>query len=143
MSFMDAVKTCFGKYATFSGRALRSEFWWYVLFIFIAQIVLGMVDRAAFGPSELMNMSATGMQGMQDGMGFAFSYQPQPITGIFMLATLVPSLAVGARRLHDTGRSGWWQLLVLIPLIGVIVLIVFWASKGSDSENTYGPAPQA
>jgi len=138
MSFMDSVKTVFGKYATFSGRALRSEFWWYVLFIFIAQIVLGMVDRTIFGPSELMNMSSTGMQ---EGMSFSFSYQPQPITGIFMLATLVPSLAVGARRLHDTGRSGWWQLIGIIPLIGIIVLIIFWASQGKEDENQYGANP--
>lgn len=139
MSFMDSIKTCLGKYATFSGRAARSEFWWFMLFIFVAQIVLGYVDRAVFGPGEVVNMAS----GMQDGMGmdFSFVYQPQPITGLFMLAMLLPNLAVGARRLHDTGRSGWWLLIGLIPLIGIIVLLVFFVSKGNEGENKYGPDP--
>ena len=103
MSFMDSIKTCFGKYATFSGRAARSELWWFWLFLLIAQIVLGTIDSMIFEPKEVMNVAST----MQEGFAFDFSYQPQPITAVFLLATLLPSLAVGARRLHDTGRSGW------------------------------------
>jgi len=140
MSFMESISTCFAKYATFSGRALRSEFWWYVLFILAAQIVLGVVDSMVFESKEVMAVS--GLSNVQEGMSFSFSYQPQPITSIFLLATFLPSLAVGARRLHDTGRSGWWQLIVIIPLIGLIILIVFWASQGVEGDNTYGAAPQ-
>jgi len=139
MSFMDSVKTCFGKYATFSGRASRSEFWWFVLFIFVMQILLGFVDTAVFGPREVMMMSSGA--GMDTGMSFDFNYSPQPITGIFLLAILLPYLAVGARRLHDGGRSGWWWLIGLIPLIGFIVLLVFFIPKGNEGDNNYGADP--
>ncbi len=111
MNFQDAVKTCFSKYADFSGRALRSEFWWFMLFLFVAGLILQMVSGV--------------------------------IGALFSLGTLVPSLAAGARRLHDTGRSGWWQLIGLIPLLGWIVLIYFLAQEGSGSDNQYGTPPQA
>ena len=114
---MDAVRTCFNKYASFRGRARRPEFWYFALFNFIAQLVLGLVDSMVFGLGDV-----------------------SPLSNLYGLAVLVPSLAVGARRLHDTGRSGWWQLLVLIPLIGIIVLIVWWASRGNEGENEFGPA---
>jgi uncharacterized membrane protein YhaH (DUF805 family) len=104
------------KYAVFSGRARRMEFWMFVLFYVIIAVVLAVVDA---------------MIGM-------------PILGsIFMLALLVPSLAVGARRLHDIGKSGWWQLLVLVPLIGAIILIVFWVLDSKPGDNEYGPNPKA
>ena len=64
------------------------------------------------------------------------------LTGIYQLAVLIPSLAVGARRLHDTGKSGWWQLLHLIPLVGTIVLIVFWATDGDPNPNQHGVNPK-
>lgn len=107
MDFVTAIKTCFSKYADFKGRALRSEFWYFQLFVVIVQAVLN-----AFLP---------------------------PVAGLFGLAVLLPGLAVGARRLHDLGRSGWWQLLWLVPVIGVIVLIVWWATKGATEENRFGP----
>lgn len=139
MSFMDSIKTCLGKYATFSGRAQRSEFWWFMLFLLIAQIVLGQIDGMIFEPKELVNMTST----MQEGYNFDFSYQPQPITGIFMLAMLLPNLGVSVRRLHDTGRSGWWLLIGLIPLIGIILLIVWFATKGNEGDNDHGADPLA
>lgn len=139
MSFMESIKTCLGKYATFSGRAQRSEFWWFMLFLIIVQVVLGRIDAMIFPPVEVVNMTSN----MQEGYSFAFSYRPQPITAIFILAMLLPNIAVGVRRLHDTGRSGWWWLISLIPLIGLIVLIVFFASKGNDGDNSYGPDPLA
>ena len=139
MSFMESIQTCISKYATFSGRAQRSEFWWFMLFLLIAQIVLGLIDSMIFPPTEVMNMASS----MQDGMSFSFSYQPQPITAIFLLAMLLPNIGVGVRRLHDTGRSGWWLLIGLIPLIGLIVLIVFFASAGNNGDNEYGPDPLA
>ena len=141
MSFMDSVKTCFGKYATFSGRAQRSEFWYFALFLLLGAIVLSFVDSAVFGPREVVMMSAA--DSFETGMSFNMSWQPQPITGIFMLATLLPNISATVRRLHDTGRSGWWYWIVLIPMIGIIVLLVFAASKGTDGDNDYGPDPLA
>lgn len=108
MDFVTAIKTVFGKYVVFEGRALRSEFWYFQLFMMIVQLILNAILP--------------------------------PLAGVFGLAVLLPSLAVGARRLHDIGRSGWWQLLLLVPVIGVIVLIVWWASKG-EGDNRFGPAP--
>ncbi|MGB3609247.1 MAG: DUF805 domain-containing protein [Cellvibrio sp.] len=109
--FLGAYK----KYADFTGRARRQEYWMFILFYFIVSIILGIVD---------------GVLGIQI-LGLLFS-----------LASLVPSLAIGARRLHDTGRSGWWQLLYLIPLIGLIIMIIFLV-QDSHPDNEYGPNPKA
>ncbi|WP_108946049.1 DUF805 domain-containing protein [Shewanella halifaxensis] len=98
------------KYAEFSGRARRQEFWMFMLFCFGIQFVLTLLGL-------------------------------ETISLLVSLALIVPNLSVGARRLHDTGRSGWWQLLLLIPLIGFIVLIVFWA-QDSHSANNYGANPK-
>lgn len=124
MDFATAVRTCFSKYATFTGRARRAEFWWFALFNFLANFVLNIIDSVVFGFGH----------GMMGGGA-------QPLSGLYSLAVLLPSLAVGARRLHDTGRSGWWQLLVFIPLIGIIVLIWWYATAGDDGPNDYGPDP--
>ena len=107
MNFTQAVTTCFQKYATFSGRATRSEFWWFALFTVVASIVASM-----FG--ELVN-------------------------SLVSLALLVPSIAVGARRLHDIGKTGWLQLLWIVPLIGWAILI-YWAVQPSGPANEYGTA---
>ena len=115
MDFMTSVKTCFSKYATFSGRAIRSEFWWFVLFCIIVGMVLGALDAMVFGYGSV-------------GI-FAL---------IFQLGTIIPSLSVGARRLHDIGKSGWWQLLGLLPIIGWVILIYWMAQKTHEGENKYG-----
>ena len=94
MSFAESVQTCFRKYVDFNGVASRSEFWWFMLFVFVVAVVLNLVSPT--------------------------------LANIVSLGLLLPQLAVGARRLHDTGKSGWWQLLLLLPVIGLIVLIVFW-----------------
>ena len=103
------------KYAVFEGRAHRTEFWMFVLVNLIISIVLAVLGEAA-----------------------AFF---SVISFLYGLAVLIPGLAVGARRLHDTGRSGWWLLIGLIPLVGVIVLIVFFATEGDKGSNEYGPDP--
>lgn len=103
-------------YAGFSGRARRTEFWMYFLFNAIIFIVLGALSRA------------TGF--------FSILYY------LYALATLIPSLAVGSRRLHDTGKSGWLQLLGIIPVVGTIILIVFWATAGNPGPNQYGQDPK-
>ena len=105
-----AVRTCLAKYADFSGRAARPEFWWFVLAQFVVGLVLNMV---------------------------------LPVLGmLFSLALLIPSLAAGSRRLHDTGRSGWLQLLALIPVVGWILLIYWTAQPGAVGANQYGVAPE-
>jgi uncharacterized membrane protein YhaH (DUF805 family) len=115
MGFGGAIKTCFGKYATFSGRARRPEFWWWFLFYYLVLFGLSLVDlaiAAAGGPSFLSLLA--------------------------ILALILPTLAAQVRRLHDTDRSGWFLLLTLIPLIGIIILIVFWCQRGTDGPNRFG-----
>ena len=116
--FVGALK----KYAVFEGRARRREYWFFVLFAVLIHIVLNVVDRML------------GLYSAANGIGI--------LGGIFGLAILIPSLAVGARRLHDTGRSGWWLLIGLIPLIGAIVLIVFFVMDSQPGSNAYGPNPK-
>ncbi|MFN8662756.1 MAG: DUF805 domain-containing protein [Thermomicrobiales bacterium] len=126
MNFVEAIRSGFNNYANFSGRALRSEYWWWVVFAWIAGVVANIVD-SALG----WRVYETTVSGMQQGTG--------PIAAIVGLALLIPGLSVAVRRLHDTDRSGWWLLLVIIPIIGWIVLIVFLASSGTPGSNKYGP----
>jgi uncharacterized membrane protein YhaH (DUF805 family) len=119
MPFPDAVRICFHKYADFHGRARRPEFWWWVLFTFLLSIVASIIDAILGTRSS----SGTGL-----------------IETLTSLAVLLPSLAVGARRLHDTGRSGWWQLLWIAIVVGWIFLIV-WLCQDSEGDNSYGPSP--
>lgn len=111
----------FTKYAQFSGRSRRKEFWLFYLLITIATIVLTFID-ISIGSFDAVS-------------GFGL------LSGIFTLAIIVPSLAVSVRRLHDTDRSGWWLLLSIIPLLGTIVLVVFWCLKGTQGQNEYGDDP--
>lgn len=127
MNFVDAVRSGFNNYANFSGRALRSEYWWWVVFVWIAGIVANIIDRALG-----LTIYTTNMNGIEQGSG--------PIAAIVGLALLIPGLAVLVRRLHDTDRSGWWFWLVIIPIIGWIVLIVFLATSGTPGPNKYGPS---
>lgn len=124
MSFGQAVRTVFSKYATFSGRARRSEYWWWYLFVTLVFVAAGILD------------AATGLN-----YGDA-SYGGGWLSSIAGLALLLPNLAVGVRRLHDTGRTGWWLLIGLIPFIGVIVLLYFFILD-SENDNQYGPYPKA
>jgi uncharacterized membrane protein YhaH (DUF805 family) len=116
MDFAQAVRTCLNKYAGFSGRAQRSEYWYFFLFMVIVNIVASVVDSAIFGDMPLLYLVAT-------------------------LALLVPSIAAGVRRLHDTDKSGWWLLLGFIPVVGAIVLIVFFCQRGTIGSNRFGPDP--
>ena len=116
MDFATSIKTCFSKYGVFSGRASRSEFWWFALFGFIGGIVTTVIDVMILGNS-------------------VESYGPTNI--IFTIITFLPYLAVGARRLHDINKSGWWQLIVL-TVIGLILLIIWWATVGENKKNIHG-----
>ncbi len=109
------------KYAVFDGRARRKEYWMFTLFNLIASFVLGFID---------------GMLGLTTSSGLG------PLGGLYTLAVLVPSIAVSIRRLHDTGRSGWWLLLVFVPLIGGLALLVFMVLDSQSGQNQFGPNPK-
>jgi uncharacterized membrane protein YhaH (DUF805 family) len=135
MSFGESVKTCIDKYATFDGRASRSEFWWFYLFIILVSFV-------ALLPGYILMFA--GLAGTSDGSapGFLFwiGLVLLIIGALLELALIIPQLAVGCRRLHDRGQSGWLQLLLLVPC-GNIVLLIFWIMEGTPGENAYGPQP--
>ena len=121
MTFMESIQTVFQKYAVFDGRARRSEYWWFYLAYAIVNGVLSGLANAFSG----------------SGFGTAVSV----ISGIVALACLVPTIAVTTRRLHDTGKSGWWQLLYL-TCIGGIVILIFCAMDSQPGDNQYGPNPK-
>ncbi len=117
MQFTDAVRTAIvERYADFQGRASRSEFWWFALFYFLLSFAVGIVGAASDTLGGLLNL-------------------------VLSLGLLLPSLAVSIRRLHDTDRTGWWILLYLVPVIGAIVLIVFFVQRGTDGANRFGADP--
>lgn len=103
-------------YVGFQGRATRTEYWMFVLFSFIASIILEILQRVL--------------------------HLGQFLTSLYSLAVLLPSLAVSMRRLHDTGRTGWWILIGLIPIIGTIILLVFMCLDSQEGENKYGLNPK-
>lgn len=113
--------TVLRKYAVFSGRARRREYWFFVLFNVIISAVLSMLDHGLASP-------------IAEGAG--------PLSGLYSLAVLLPSLAVSVRRLHDTGRSGWWLLIGLVPLIGWLVLLFFQVQDSEPGSNAHGPNPK-
>lgn len=129
MNFVDAVKSVYRNYVNFNGRSVRSEYWWYVLFSIIMSIVIMLIEI----PLGL----GQGAAGAIDG-GYSASMSGGPLSTIWSLANLIPSIAVGVRRLHDTNRSGWWLLIALVPLVGAILLIVWMATKGTAGANRFG-----
>jgi uncharacterized membrane protein YhaH (DUF805 family) len=132
MNLMQAVKSVYRNYVTVSGRAARSEYWWFFLFSIIASIVISVIE-AGLGLGQGVVTSSNGT--------FSANYSGGILSGIWALANFLPSLAVGVRRLHDTDRSGWWLLIVLVPLIGAIVLLVFFCSRGTSGPNRFGRDP--
>ena len=100
-------------YVNFEGRATRAEFWWFFLFNFVIGLIFGLMGSRV-GPV---------------------------LSGIWSLGILLPQLGLGARRLHDINKSGWFLLLSFIPLVGAIILIIWWAKEGDPTENQYGPVP--
>ena len=118
MSFGQAISSGFNNITNFEGRSSRPAFWWWVLLIFIVDVVAGLL----FGRGN----------GLIAFIGYVIYF-------ILWLATI----AVGCRRLHDTGKSGWLQLLAIIPCLGIIILVVFWVQPGAAADNAYGPPPAA
>lgn len=121
MSFTEAIASGFRNYVNFTGRAFRSEFWYWMLFSTLASIAGEIIDAALFPGS--------------------FSTGAPPVTSLISLALLLPGLGVLARRLHDIDRSGWWILLGLIPIVGLIILIVWCCRRGTLGPNRFGPDP--
>lgn len=110
MTFEESTRVCLTKYATFEGRASRSELWWFVLFLVLVSIACGIFS--------------------------------DKVSAVFTIATLLPAIAVGTRRLHDTDKSGWMQLIGLIPIVGWILVIV-WLCQAGKEPNRFGPPPAA
>ena len=141
MNMIESIKTVFSKYATFSGRAIKSEFWWWVLFLFIIQMVLSILMFGSIDTEAMMSDDPTSAMSAMTGI---YSSPVGILSIVWGLATLVPTLAVGTRRLHDSGLSGWWQLLwiaTIIPLLGLLILIamLYLFMRGStEGENKYG-----
>ena len=117
MNFQTSIKTCFNKYADFSGRALRSEMWFFALFVTLGCLVATIIDIMILGYS-------------------IESYGPTNI--IFSVVLILPSISVTARRLHDINKSGWWQLIEL-TIIGILLIIIWNATEGEKKKNKYGP----
>jgi uncharacterized membrane protein YhaH (DUF805 family) len=123
MDFWGAIKSGFANYVTFSGRATRSEFWYWILFTVLGAAATSIIDAAMFPqigwPSTLPVFA--------------------PLSSVFDLLTFLPGLAVSVRRLHDLDSRGWWLLIALIPLIGAIVLIAVFCTRGTAGDNRFGP----
>ncbi len=118
MSFSEAISSGFKNYAVFSGRATRPAFWWFYLFTLIVGIAISVIE------------GAMGSSGIMGGLGI--------ISFIWFLGVFLPTLGLVIRRLHDADHSGWWWFIGLVPLVGVIVLIVFWATPGTQGDNRFG-----
>jgi uncharacterized membrane protein YhaH (DUF805 family) len=114
MGFGDAIRSCWAKYATFTGRAPRSEYWYFVLFQVIVSLIAGVISAEV----EL-NLIST----------------------LVEVLLFLPGLAVGVRRLHDIDKSGWWLLLGLVPIIGWVFIIIWACTKGTLGPNRFGPDP--
>ena len=121
MSFTEAIQSGFRNYVGFSGRAARSEYWYWVLFIFIVGLITSGVDHGIVSGNS----------------------QFSPVTSIVGLALLLPNLGMAVRRLHDLDKSGWFLLLGLIPIIGVIILLFWFVQRGTVGDNRFGPDPLA
>lgn len=116
--FGEAIKRAFSNYCRFSGRASRSEYWWWFLFTIIVSTALNYIFL-------LVSSASTALL----------------ISGIVSLALLLPTIGLYFRRLHDIGKSGWWWLLLFIPIIGSIILIIWFCKDSQPTENQYGPIP--
>jgi uncharacterized membrane protein YhaH (DUF805 family) len=118
VGFAEAIRVVLGKYATFTGRARRSEFWYWALAAFLVEIVLYVVALGSEKPGFVM------------------------LAILLYLALIVPTIAVGVRRLHDTDKSGWWLLIDLVPVVGPLILFVWFCTDSVTGPNRFGPSPK-
>ena len=127
MDFQTALRSFWKRYRDFRGRSRRSEYWFIQLFLVVTNIAVAIIDLALMG-WDVDRFVANGGGGI--------------VGLVWILVTIVPALAVLVRRLHDTGKSGWWALVGLLPLVGAIVLLVFTVTDSSPGENKFGPSPK-
>jgi len=127
MGFVEAVKSFWSKYATFKGRSRRSEYWFIQLFLVLTNLAVAAIDLILMN-GDVDRFIANGGGGI--------------VGLIWILVTIVPALAVLVRRLHDTGKSGWWVLIGFVPLVGAIVLLVFTVLDSDRGENKHGASPK-
>ncbi len=127
MNFVEAVKSAYANYANFSGRAQRSAYWWWALFNFAVGIIIALAEGGG---------SFRGGNGSVEFavVGGVFSW-------IWILLNLLPGLGLAVRRLHDLDKSGWWLLIGMIPLVGAIILLVWFCSRGTGGSNRFGADP--
>jgi uncharacterized membrane protein YhaH (DUF805 family) len=121
MSFAEAIREGLSKYATFDGRARRSEFWWFLLFFAAVASAASVLDVVLFGID---------------------SHDPGVISGLTTIGMLIPSLAVNVRRLHDVDRSGWWLWLGVVPLLGTLLLTAWAVQDSHPANNRFGACPK-
>ena len=124
----EAARSVLSQFATFTGRASRSDYWWWVLAYVLALFAIGLVDTFVIAPSLGFNIT-------DENAG-------QPLSMLFVLAMFLPNLAVSVRRLHDLNKSGWWLLLGLLPVVGVLVLLYWIIQSGTEGSNEFGSDPQ-
>jgi len=123
--FVDTIKN---RYAKFDGRARRSEFWYFTLFYLILSIILGSIDTFVINPMLGVDPTRVAQGGF--------------LQMIVALGLLIPSIAIAVRRLHDTGKSGWWLLIALIPIVGALVLLYFYILDSHSGSNRFGMNPK-
>ncbi len=119
-----SIRRVLGRYATFSGRASRPELWYWVLSLFILMFILRLIDGMVIAP-------LLGFERFQIEAG-------QPLSLLVTLGLIIPNIAVGVRRMHDIGRTGWWLLIGLIPFIGGLILLYFYVQPSDKAANDYG-----
>lgn len=132
VSFGEAIRLFFVNYVNFQGRSSRGAFWWWFLASILFSLAAGVLDALLFGPVVTMPAGA----GMEPA-------EFTPVSSLYALGTLLPSIALPVRRLHDIGKSGWWILIVFIPVVGWIILLVWYARPGVPAENRFGPDAEA
>ena len=118
MTFGEAIQSGFRNYVGFSGRAARSEYWYWILFVVMVAIAAGIVDMAIIGNAAF-----------------------RPLSTLISLGLFLPNLAIAIRRLHDHDKSGWFVLLALIPIVGAIILLVWFVQRGTVGGNRFGADP--
>ena len=136
MNFIQSISTCMRKYVTFSGRATRSEFWWFYLFTVLVNLA-ATFQASSFMSVLLERQDITEHESTYFLNNFFFLY----LSTITSLILFLPSLAVATRRLHDIGRSGWW-IFISFTVIGIIPLLIWYVTDAKDDENIYGPNPK-
>lgn len=137
------------RYAQFEGRSDRKEFWYYVIFYLVVSGILSIIDETVFG-GRTLGWSGhywgndawdwTWHSGWVGGWNWSI-HDDGPLTSIFSLISLIPSISVSVRRLHDTNRSGWHFLFWLLPIVGWIFLLIWYSQKGDPVSNAYGEPP--